>query len=79
MFEISKYAGPHTCVNAKLSKDHAHLNSTVICREIENVVRNDPSISVPVLHQIIKDKFSYDVHYKKVLLEKKAIAKIFGD
>ncbi|KAK9082633.1 hypothetical protein Scep_029104 [Stephania cephalantha] len=80
MFEISKYAGPHTCIYAKLSKDHAHLDSTVICREIENVVKIDPSISVPVLHQIIKDKFSYDVHYKKVWLgKKKTIAKIFGD
>ncbi|KAK9083685.1 hypothetical protein Scep_030156 [Stephania cephalantha] len=80
MFEISKYAGPHTCIYAKLSKDHAHLDSTVICREVENVVRRDSSISVPVLHQIITDKFSYDVHYKKVWLgKKKAIAKVFGD
>ncbi|KAK9163266.1 hypothetical protein Syun_004168 [Stephania yunnanensis] len=80
MFEISKYARPHTCIYANLSKDHVHLDSTVICREVENVVRRDPSISVPVLHQMIKDKYSYDVRYKKVWLgKKKAIAKVYGD
>ncbi|KAK9157320.1 hypothetical protein Scep_003894 [Stephania cephalantha] len=60
MFEISTYAGPHTCIYAKLSKDHAHLDSTVICREVENVVRRDPSTSAKVLHRLSKTNSDYE-------------------
>ena len=38
MFEITKYAGPHTCVYPKLSQDHSQLDSTLIAREIQNLV-----------------------------------------
>ena len=66
IFEMTKYASPHTCVYPKLSQDHSQLNSTLITREIQNVVQIDHTISIVTLHQIVKDKFGYDVHYKRI-------------
>ena len=66
MFEITKYIGPHTCVYPKLSQDHSQLDSTLISREIQIIIEKDPTTSIATLHQIVKDKFSYDVHYMRV-------------
>ena len=41
MFEITKYAGPHTCVYPKLSQDHSQLGSALIARKIQNVVQRE--------------------------------------
>lgn len=80
MFEITKYTNSHTCVYPKLSEDHSQLDSTLIAREIQNVVQRDPNISIAALHQIVKGKFGYDVHYRKVWeARKKAIERVFGD
>ena len=66
MFEIPKYIDPHTCVYPKLSRDHSRLDSTLIAREIQSVVKRDPTTSIATLHQIVKDKFGYDGHYRRV-------------
>ena len=66
LFEITKYIGPHTCVYPKLSQDHSQLDSTFIAREVQNVVQSDHTISIVALHQIVKDKFGYKVHYKRI-------------
>ncbi|KAJ9672503.1 hypothetical protein PVL29_025922 [Vitis rotundifolia] len=80
MFEITKYAGPHTCVYPKLSQDHSQLDSTLIAREIQNVVQRDHTTSIATLHQIVRDKFGYDVHYKRIWeAKRKAMLRVFGD
>ena len=80
MFEITKYNKPHTCVYPKPSQDHSQLDSTLIANEIQNVVQRDPNISIAALHLIVKDKFGYDVHYRKVWeARKKAFKRVFGD
>ena len=80
MFEITKYIGPHTCIYPKLSQSHSQLDSTFIAREVQNVVQNDHTISIVALHQIVKDKFGYNVHYKRIWeAKRKAIIRIFGD
>ena len=40
MFEITTYIGPHTCVYPKLSQDHSQLDSTLIAREIQSIVKS---------------------------------------
>ncbi|RVX08123.1 Serine/threonine-protein phosphatase 7 long form-like [Vitis vinifera] len=80
MFEITKYAVPHTCVYPKLSQDHSQLDSTLIAREIQNVVQRDHTTSIATLHQIVKDKFGYDVHYRRIWeAKRKAMLRVFGD
>ncbi|KAJ9675204.1 hypothetical protein PVL29_024234 [Vitis rotundifolia] len=80
LFEITKYIGPHTCVYPKLSQDHSQLDSTFIAREIQNVVQRDHTISIAALHQIVKDKFGYNLHYKRIWeAKRKAIIRIFDD
>ena len=80
MFEITKYIGPHTCVYPKLLQDHSQLDSTFIAREVQNVVQSDHIISTAALHHIVKDKFGYNVHYKRIWeAKRKTIIKIFGD
>ena len=80
MFEITKYIGPHTCVYPKLSQDHSQLDSTLIAREIQSVVKRDPTTSIVTLHQIVKDKFCYDVPYIKAWeARRKEIKKVFSD
>ena len=80
LFEITKYVGPHNCVYPKLSQDHSQLCSKLIARDIQNVVQKDHMTSIIILHQMVKDKFGYDFHYKKIREAKiKAMIKAFGD
>ena len=79
-FEITQYTNSHTCVYPKFSQNHSQLGSTLIAKEIQNIVRNDLSTPVPTLHQIIKDKYGYKVHYRKVWEAKRKITMVvFGD
>ncbi|CAH9129658.1 unnamed protein product [Cuscuta epithymum] len=80
LFEITKYDGPHQCVYQSLSRDHPMLDSNLLAREIENQVKVEPSITVAALIETSKEKFSYDVSYKKMCNAKqKAIHTVFGD
>ena len=80
LFEITKYVGPHTRVYPKLSQDHSQLDSTLIAREIQNVIQSDHTTSIAALHQIVKDKFRYNVYYKRIWeAKKKVIIEIYGD
>ena len=63
-----------------MSRDHPQLNSNLLAREIESQVKVEPSITTVALNAKIRDKFSYDVSYKKMRYAKqKAIVNIFGD
>ena len=77
---MTQYISSYTCVNPKLSQDYSQLGSTLIAKEIQNVVRKDPSTSVPTLHKIIKDKYGYELHYRRVWeAKRKEIIAMFGD
>ena len=80
LFEIIKCIGPHTYVYLKLSQDHSQLDSTMIACEIQNVIESDHTTSIAALHQIVKDKFGYNVHYKRIWeAKRKVIIMIFCD
>ena len=52
----------------------------MITQEVQNVVQSDHTISIVALHQIMKDKFGYNVHYKRIWeAKRKTIIRIFGD
>ncbi|KAF7827633.1 uncharacterized protein G2W53_018797 [Senna tora] len=79
MWEITKYEGPHTCVSVG-SQDHMKLDSDIIASNIANIVNEKPDVSIPQIIQMMKDRFSYTVSYKKAWNAKqKAIAKEYDD
>lgn len=79
-FEITKYDGPHSCVYARLSQDHSQLDSNLIASEVRSVIKENPSVNIKTLQNIILQKYSYFVHYWKVWDGKrKAIINVFGD
>ena len=44
------------------------------------MVKMDHMTSIATLHQMVEEKFGYDVHYKKIWEPKrKAMVKAFGD
>ena len=52
----------------------------MIAREIQNVVQRDHTTSIATLYQIVKDKFGYDVHYKRIWeTKRKTMLRVFGD
>ena len=80
LFETTKYVSLHICVYPKLSQDRSQLGSKLIAREIQNVVQRNHMTSIIALHQMVKDKFGYDVHYKKIWeAKRKTMIKAFGD
>ncbi|XP_071690676.1 uncharacterized protein [Rutidosis leptorrhynchoides] len=79
-FEITKYTGPHTCSDYRISQDHVNLDASLIAQETEHIIKEEPSISIPALRAKIIDKLGYNVSYKKVWSGKqKAMEKIFGN
>ena len=66
MFEITQYKSPHTCVYARVNEDHNQLDASLICRTICSFVKDEPSISIVMLQNIIKEKFKFNVSYYKV-------------
>ena len=52
----------------------------MIAREIQSIVKRDPTTSIATPYQIVKNKFGYDVHYMRVWeTRRKEIEKVFGD
>ncbi|XP_028127280.1 uncharacterized protein LOC114323800 [Camellia sinensis] len=81
LFEITKYEGPHTCVSATLTQDHAMLTTKLIEHEVRELVKADPSIKISIMRASIRQKFDdFLPSYNKTWNAKqKAIANIFGD
>jgi hypothetical protein len=80
VWKISKLHGPHTCASAMVSQDHRQLSSAFICQSILQMVKEDPTISVPVLIAHIRSKYTYTTTYRKAWLAKqKAIEMIYGN
>lgn len=80
VWQITKYDGPHTCVNPALSQDHTKLDSDMICSCILDMVSVKPDVPISLIIERIKAMFSYKVSYRKAWKAKqKAIVKVFGD
>ncbi|XP_022734079.1 uncharacterized protein LOC111287669 [Durio zibethinus] len=80
LFEITQYDAPHIYVYPRLSHDHPQLDSNLLAHEIESQVKVEPSITIVALNAKVKDKFSYDVSYKKMWHAKqKVITNVFDD
>ena len=65
VWKITKLHGPHTCASSMVSQDHRQLSSTFICQSILQIVKKDPTISVPVLIAHIRSKYTYTTTYRK--------------
>ncbi|XP_065869154.1 uncharacterized protein [Euphorbia lathyris] len=76
---ISRYVGPHTCASV-LSRDNKHLDSNMIFGYILEMVGKDPKLKIDVIIQKIKERFEFEISYKKAWIAKeKAMEKVFGN
>ena len=81
-FEVSRYVGPHTCLDdpSRRSQDHSSLDCDFIAREIYGVVKAQSNIKPVAIAEIIRQKYGYEPSYTKCWdAKQKAIAMIFGD
>ncbi|KAL0559131.1 hypothetical protein IC582_003721 [Cucumis melo] len=54
MFEITRLEGEHSCLYPHLTQDHSQLDFNFMNVEIQNMIKVDPSVIVPLLQEIIK-------------------------
>ena len=65
-FEITRYAGPCTCLYAILFQDHCGLDSNFIISEIQDLVKEVPTIFITGIGAVLKNKFKYMASYRKL-------------
>ena len=74
MFRITKYKGPHTCVNSCINQDHSQLDSSFVFEYIKTLVKAKMTIIV------VAEQFGYQISYQKAMKAKrKAMTGLFGD
>ncbi|KAH7838261.1 hypothetical protein Vadar_024154 [Vaccinium darrowii] len=80
-WEITRYAGPHTCVSRNVSQDHANLTARYMVRHITTILKKDASTKIKVLQEIIKIATeSFNPSYAKTWAAKTlAIGDIYGN
>ncbi|KAL6318599.1 hypothetical protein AAG906_000677 [Vitis piasezkii] len=79
MFRITKYKGPHTCVNPCINQDHSQLDSSFVSKYIETLVKAKMTITVVAI-QVVMEQFGYQISYQKAMKAKrKAMTQLFGD
>ncbi|KAL5191311.1 hypothetical protein HKD37_04G010604 [Glycine soja] len=79
-WKVTQWGGPHTCLNMTMTQDHEKLDFDLIATCVVGMIREDPSIKVPLIQERINSEFAYKVSYKKAWLAKqKAIALEYGD
>ena len=79
-FKVTKYCGPHTCMESNPTEDHAMLDSWLIEQEVNVLVKEKPSVKISLLQAQIWKKYGQHVSYMKVWEAKqKILAKVFGD
>ncbi|XP_034674615.1 uncharacterized protein LOC117905866 [Vitis riparia] len=80
MFRITKYKGPHTCVNPCINQDHSQLDSSFISKYIETLVKAEMTITVAAIQAVVAEQFGYQISYQKAMKAKrKAMTRLFGD
>ncbi|XVF56381.1 hypothetical protein PTKIN_Ptkin06aG0115900 [Pterospermum kingtungense] len=71
---------PHHDLNTTFFTNIDRVDDAIAAHEIESQVKVEPSITIAALKAKVKDKFAYDVSYKKMWHAKqKAIKNVFGD
>ncbi|KAF7826539.1 uncharacterized protein G2W53_017703 [Senna tora] len=79
-WEITRYRGPHACVNPALTQVHNKLNSDLIAHLIVNLVTEAPQTPVKSIIMTMNNEFGYNISYKKAWRAKhKVIALAFGN
>ncbi|RVX01849.1 hypothetical protein CK203_019342 [Vitis vinifera] len=80
MFRITKYKGPHTCVNPCINQDHSQLDSSFVSKYIETLVKAEMTITVTAIQAVVAEQFVYQISYQKAMKAKrKAMTRLFGD
>ena len=80
MFRITKYKGPHTCVNPCINQDHSQLDSRFVSKYIETLVKTKMTITIVAIQVVVVEQFGYQISYQKVMKAKrKAMTLLFGD
>ena len=69
-FLISKYKGPHACVNSCLNQDHQQLDSNLVADHIKAMTKAQFTLSVAAFQATIMEKFGYEISYKEALVGK---------
>ncbi|XP_073121855.1 uncharacterized protein [Henckelia pumila] len=64
-WKITKYGGPHTCISINVGIDHHNLNSDMVAQTLLGIVRYDPSYDIKYIMESVKDKYGYQISYKK--------------
>ena len=78
-WEIKKYNSPHTCPLLMLSWDHTKLDSNMISKCIEALVRASPSFKVKNVIAKIQNWYGHTTTYQKAQMTKqKAIERVYG-
>ncbi|KAL5185418.1 Glutaredoxin-C6 [Glycine soja] len=79
-WKVTKWGGPHTCLNMTMTQDHEKLDSDLIATCVVGMIREDSSIKVSLIQESINSGFAYKVSYKKAWMAKqKVIAIEYGD
>ena len=55
MFRITKYKGPHTCVNPCINQDHSQLDSSFVSKYIETLVKAEMTITVAAIQAVVAE------------------------
>ena len=80
MFRITKYKGPHICVNPCINQDHSQLDSSFVSEYIETLVKTQMTITVVAIQAVVAEQFGYQISYQKAMKAKrKAMTRLFGD
>ena len=80
MFRITKYKGPHTCVNLCINQDHSQLDSSFVSGYIRTLVQTKMTITIAAIQAVVAEQFGYRISYKKSMKAKrKAMTRLFGD
>ena len=78
-FQITKYVGPHTCLDEVTGQDHGQLDSGSLAKAIMLKVQETPDIKVKSLQADILKDFNYKVHIKRIReAKRKAIEQVYG-
>ena len=67
MFRITKYKGPHTCVNPCINQDHSQLDSSFVSEYIETLVKAEMTITVTAIQIVVAEQFGYQISYQKTI------------
>ena len=64
IIRITKYKGPHTCVNRCINQDHSQLYSSFVSEYIETLVKTEMTITIVAIQDVAK-QFGYQISYKR--------------